>query len=126
MSCAPSYPFLTYSILVSKMPHTRSTKSSNIHQNSDDESLCGGPEAGSSELAAMIAAAVEKQRFFIESQLSGLNRKLDDIKTDLANCTKDIQKLCAECNNLSKRMTTAEKSTKLNNANLQSIEAKRT
>ncbi len=97
------------------MPHTRATKTPDVCQKSNDEDNApNDPETTKNELAVMLSAAMEKQHFFTESQFPSLNGKQNEIKSDLASCTKDIQKLCADCNDLRKRLVLAEKSTKQN------------
>lgn len=92
---------------VSKMSHTRSTKSPDVHQNSNDETL-NKPEAGSSELAAHDSCHYGEKNIFFKSQFTSLNRKLNDIQSDLANSTMDVQKR-TDCNDLYKRMVRVEK-----------------
>ena len=55
-------------------------------------------------LAAMLETAMDKQREFMEAQFAGLNGRLDEIKTDLSRCSKDIAKLRTDYSDLRKRV----------------------
>lgn len=83
---------------------------------SDDSSHHEPDDEATSKIATMIAEAMKGQRLFIEKQFTGLNEKLDGIKTDLAKCTSDIQSLRSDYSILSKRMDDAERSTADNKA----------
>ncbi len=52
------------------------------------------------------------------------DRRLDEIKADLACCTKDVKKLRTDCNDLCKRMDKVEKNTADNMTKLTDNEAK--
>lgn len=99
------------------MPQQRKPKPSTPDLEPDESSQ--DSEVETNRLAAMLGEAMAQQRRFIEDQFSGLNGKLDAIKTDLANCTKDVQKLRGECTDLRKKMEKAEKTTEDNKAGLE-------
>lgn len=96
-----------------KLPETTVEQQSD---ESDDEEPSG--------LAAMLSSAMEKQRVFIESQFSGLNGTLDEIKKDLAGCTAEVSKLRTEHNALSKKVDKTEKVTSFLKTRLASYEDK--
>ncbi len=59
----------------------------------------------------MLDTAMETQQQFIEMQFTGLNGRLDEIKKDLAGCSKAIGKLHNDHNDLCKKVDKAEKTT---------------
>ena len=89
------------------------------HESSDEDE----GEQGN-ELTAMLETAMEKQREFMAAQFAGLNGRLDEIKTEMSRCTKDIAKLRTDYSDICKRLGKTENTTKSNEAKLAAYEAK--
>ena len=65
---------------------------------------------------------MEKQREFVVAQFAGLNGKLDEIKTEMSRCTKDVAKLCTDYSDLRKRVDKTANTIKSNKAKLADLE----
>lgn len=91
------------------------------HESSDDYEDEGAQD---STLATMLEAAMDKQREYMAAQFTGLNGRLDDIKTELTRCSKDVAKLRTDYSDLRKRMEKAEKSSEAHKARMEDYEAK--
>ena len=73
------------------------------HESSDEDE---GEEGN--KLTAMLETAMEKQQKFMVAQFAGLNGRLDEIKTEMSRCTKDVAKLRTDYSNLRKRVNKTE------------------
>lgn len=89
------------------------------HESSDEDE---GEEGN--KLTAMLETAMEKQQEFMVAQFAGLNGRLDEIKTEMSRCTKDVAKLRTDYSNLRKRVNKTENTIKSNKAKLADYEAK--
>lgn len=85
------------------------------HESSDED------EQGN-KLTAMLETALEKQREFMVAQFAGLNGRLDEIKTEMSGCTKDVAKLRTDYSDLRKRVNKTDNTIKSNKVKLADLE----
>lgn len=83
--------------------HTKSaSRQANREQTHETEKM-------EDSLAAMIASAMEKQQLFIEAQFKTLQDRLDNIQTELSNCSSGVRELRDRYSSLSSRVSKTEK-----------------